>query len=111
MVEQVRVIREAETRVFMEGPEFCRHYVSTGRLTFGTSSLQPGQRGTIDTGHEHSDEVFYCIRGHVLVETVDSEHFELRAGDAICIPPGIPHTLINVGDEPALLSWSTGPTP
>jgi mannose-6-phosphate isomerase-like protein (cupin superfamily) len=106
-----RVIRRSEARPFMEGPELCRHYVSTGRVTFGTSSLQPGQRGAVDTGHEQSDEVFFCIEGHVLIYTEGTDHYELLPGDAIVIPPGIPHTLINVGDVPALVSWSAGPTP
>jgi mannose-6-phosphate isomerase-like protein (cupin superfamily) len=106
-----RVIRPADAESFMEGDEYCRHYVSTGRITFGTSSLQPGQRGAVDPGHPNSHEVFFCVRGHVLVHTTGREHFELWAGDAIVIPEGVPHTLINVGDEPALLSWSAGPTP
>jgi mannose-6-phosphate isomerase-like protein (cupin superfamily) len=106
-----RVIRLIDSESFMEGDEHCRHYVSTGKITFGTSSLQPGQRGTIDTGHPDSHEVFFCIQGIVLVHTEGREHFELRAGDAIVIPEGVPHTLINVGDVPALLSWSAAPTP
>jgi quercetin dioxygenase-like cupin family protein len=106
-----RVIRLAEAESFMEGDEHCRHYVSTGKITFGTSSLQPGQRGAVDTGHPASHEVFFCIRGHVLIHTEGREHFELWAGDAIVIPEGVPHTLINVGDDPAFVSWSAGPTP
>ena len=92
-----RVIRLAEAESFMEGDEHCRHYVSTGKITFGTSSLQPGQRGAVDTGHPASHEVFFVVRGHVLIHTEGREHFELRAGDAIVIPEGVPHTLINVG--------------
>jgi quercetin dioxygenase-like cupin family protein len=106
-----RVIRRLDAESFMEGDEHCRHYVSTGKITFGTSSLQPGQRGSVDTGHPSSHEVFFCIRGHVLIHTVDRQHFELEAGDAIVIPEGIPHTLINIGDEPATVSWSAAPTP
>lgn len=105
------VIREADATSFMEGDEFCRHYVSTGKITFGTSYLQPGHRGAVDTGHPTSHEIFFCIRGHVLIYTEDRDSFELREGDAIVIPEGVPHTLINVGDIPALVSWSAGPTP
>jgi mannose-6-phosphate isomerase-like protein (cupin superfamily) len=105
------VIREADTTTFMEGDEFCRRYVSTGKVTFGTSQLMPGQRGAIDTGHPDSHEVFFVIRGHVLVHTVEQEYFELRSGDAIVIPEGVPHTLINVGTTPALVSWSAAPSP
>ena len=105
------VIRERDSEVFMEGEEFCRHYVSTGKITFGTSSLQPGQRGAVDTGHPKSHEVFFCITGHVLVYSEGREHFELMQGDAVVIPEGVPHTLVNVGDVPALVSWSAAPTP
>ena len=113
MVEtaQTRVIRLADGESFMEGDEFCRHYVSTGKITFGTSSLQPGQRGAIDPGHPDSHEVFFVIRGHVLVNTEGRQHFELREGDAVLIAEGVPHTLINIGDEPALVRWCAAPTP
>lgn len=110
-IARPQVVRLKDAESFMEGDEHCRHYVSTGRITFGTSSLPPGQRGAVDTGHPTSHEVFFVIRGHVLINTEGREHFELWAGDAIVIPEGIPHTLINVGDEPALVSWSAAPTP
>src|ERR1035437_6031773 len=105
------VIRERDATAFMEGDEFCRHYVSTGKVTFGTSSLQPGQHGAVDTGHPNSHEVFFCISGHVLIHTEGREYLELTAGDAAIIPEGFPHMLVNVGDVPALVSWSAGPTP
>jgi len=105
------VIRQRDAQVFMDGDEFCRHYVSTGKVTFGTSSLQPGQHGAVDTGHPNSHEVFFCIRGHVLIYTEGRAYLELTEGDAAIIPEGVPHTLLNVGDVPALVSWSAGPTP
>jgi mannose-6-phosphate isomerase-like protein (cupin superfamily) len=105
------VIRERDAMPFMEGDEFCRHYVSTGKITFGTSSLQPGQHGAVDTGHPNSHEVFFCVRGHVLVYTEGREYAELYEGDAVVIPEGLPHTLFNVGETPAFVSWSAGPTP
>lgn len=105
------VIREADTMVFMEGDEFCREYVSTGKITFGTSLLMPGQRGTVDTGHPNSHEVFFVIRGHVLIYTSERDYFELQTGDAIIISEGVPHTLVNVGETSALVSWSAAPSP
>jgi mannose-6-phosphate isomerase-like protein (cupin superfamily) len=105
------VIREADTTVFTEGEEFCRQYASTGKITFGTSQLMPGQRGAVDPGHGSSHEVFFVIRGRVLVHTTERDYFELSAGDAIVIPEGVPHTLINVGETSALVSWSAAPSP
>jgi oxalate decarboxylase/phosphoglucose isomerase-like protein (cupin superfamily) len=105
------IIRQADTTVFMEGDEFCRQYVRTGKITFGTSRLMPGQRGAIDTGHPNSHEVFFVIQGHVLLSTSEHDYFELQAGDAIVIPEGVPHTLINIGETTALVSWSAAPSP
>lgn len=103
-----RVIRQAEARNFMEGPEHCREYVQTEKLWLGTSTLLPGQRGNIDAGHPSSQEVFFVCRGHVLLFD-EKQYYELLAGDAIWIPEGLPHTLINVGEEMAVLAWAGAP--
>ncbi len=103
-----QLIRQAEARNFMEGPEHCREYVKTEKLWLGTSTLPPGQRGNIDVGHPNSQEVFYVCRGHVLLFD-EKRYYELFAGDAILIPEGLPHTLINVGQETAVLAWAGAP--
>lgn len=104
----VRVVRQSQARNFMEGPEHCREYYRTPRLWFGTSALLPGQRGSIDTGHPNSEEVFFVCEGHVLMYD-EQEYYELFAGDSILMPPGVPHTLINIGDQPALIAWAGAP--
>ena len=103
-----RIIRQSEARNFMEGPEHCREYVKTARLWFGTSSLQVGERGAIDPGHANSEEVFFVCKGHVLLFD-EKQYYELHAGDAILIPEGLPHTLINVGEETAVIAWAGAP--
>ena len=103
-----QVARQAEARNFMEGPEHCREYVKAEKLWFGTSTLPPGQRGNIDVGHPNSQEVFFVCRGHVLLFD-EKQYYELFAGDAILIPEGLPHTLINVGEETAVLAWAGAP--
>lgn len=108
MEASARVIRQIEARNFMEGPEHCREYVKTPKLWLGTSTLQPGQRGAIDVGHPASQEVFFVCRGHVLLYD-ERQHYELFTGDAILIPEGLPHTLINVGEEPAVVVWAGAP--
>ena len=103
-----KLIRQTEARNFMEGPEHCREYVKTEKLWLGTSTLPPGQRGNIDVGHPNSQEVFFVCRGHVLLFD-EKQYYELFAGDAILIPEGLPHTLINVGEETAVLAWAGAP--
>ncbi len=105
---EARVIREIEARSFMDGQEHCREYLRTSKLWMGTSRLMPGQRGNIDPGHANSQEVFFVVRGHVLLFD-EKEHHELHAGDAIWIPEGLPHTLINIGEEMAVLAWAGAP--
>lgn len=105
------VVRKHEAELALEGVEVCRKYFETEKVTFGTSTLLPGQRGDIDTGHPNSHEVFFVVRGHILllVET-SGEIYELFEQDAILMPETVPHTLINIGDEPAVISWSKAPS-
>ncbi len=102
------LIRQSEARNFMEGPEHCREYVKTEKMWLGTSTLQPGQRGNIDPGHPNSQEVFFVCKGHVLLFD-EKQYYELFTGDAIFIPEALPHTLINVGEETAVLAWAGAP--
>ena len=67
-----------------------------------------GQRGNIDLGHKNSVEVFYLCTGHVLLFD-EKQYYELFAGDAIFIPEELPHTLINIGDDTAVLVWAGAP--
>jgi len=107
----VKIVRKSDSRTFMEGPELCREYFVTEKITFGTSTLLPGQRGEIDTGHPSSHEVFFVVRGHVLLYIKEqNKYLELFSEDAILMPEGVSHTLINIGEETAVLSWSKAPS-
>jgi len=107
---EIKLVRKNEARNFMEGPEHCREYLKTDKLLFGTSTLPPGQRGAIDTGHPNSHEVFFVSRGHVLLYVEErDEYFELEEQDIILMPEGVSHTLINVGEETAVVTWSMAP--
>lgn len=108
MDSKAKLIRKRDARNFMEGAEHCREYVRDSLLWFGLSVIPPGQRGEIDHGHERSEEVFYCAEGHVLVYDGDC-YLELQGGDALHIPPGLPHTILNVGDQPATVVWAGAP--
>ena len=102
------VVRSTDARVFMEGPELCREFVRMPKMWLGTSTLPPGQRGNIDVGHKDSVEVFYLCAGHVLLFD-ETCYYELFAGDSIFIPEQLPHTLINIGQETAMLVWAGAP--
>jgi mannose-6-phosphate isomerase-like protein (cupin superfamily) len=107
---EVQVVKKEDARNFMEGVEHCREYLKTEKILFGSSELLPGQRGAKDPGHPDSHEVFFVAKGSVLmfVEERD-EYYELDEGDCILMPEGISHTLINIGEEKALVTWSMAP--
>ena len=107
----IKVIRKNDARLFLEGSEVCREYLVTDKITFGTSTLQPGERGEIDRGHPASHEIFFVVKGHVILFVESSGiYYELFEHDAILMPEGVPHTLINIGSQEAILSWSKAPS-
>ncbi|MFB6300216.1 MAG: cupin domain-containing protein [Halobacteriales archaeon] len=52
--------------------------------------------------HRHPDheELFYLLDGRLEVETADGT-MEVRAGEALFIPPDAPNKAIAIGDDPA----------
>lgn len=106
---ETKVVKASKANIFLEGVEVCRQYFQTEKITFGTSQLHPGQTGAVDPGHANSHEVFYVVRGSVLLRCGD-QLYELNEGDAQIIPPTMPHQLTNIGNEIAIVSWSMAPS-
>ncbi|QJU55126.1 cupin domain-containing protein [Herbiconiux sp. KACC 21604] len=108
MTTTASTVRLTEATEFYEGPELCREYFRNDLLWFGTSVVEPGEIGGLDAGHARSWEVFYCTEGEAVVDDGSAEHV-LRAGDALTIPPGVPHTIHNRGSERVVIVWAGGP--
>jgi oxalate decarboxylase/phosphoglucose isomerase-like protein (cupin superfamily) len=107
---ELTLVRQQEAEVFMEGGELVRLYAHTDKITFSVATIPPGQKGMLDPGHEGAHEVAYVIKGHLMFEFPDSKKWlELRTGDAVIIPEGEAHSVINVGEETATVSWSLAP--
>lgn len=108
---EVKVVKQDEARSFWEGPELCREYFKTEKITFGTSTLKPGETGAIDRGHKASHEIFFVVRGSVILRTPDTDtKYQLQEGDAIIMPETVPHELTNIGEDIAIVSWSLAPS-
>jgi len=101
------VIRAGASRAFMEGDEACREYVRTPSFWMGTSRLPPGTAGDVDPGHTDHAEMFLVMSGSASISTGQAI-YELGEGDALFIPPTIPHTLRNDGAAEAVLVWAAG---
>lgn len=106
---ETKIVRASEAKIFLEGVEVCREYFSTEKITFGTSTLHPGQTGAVDSGHINAHEVFFVAKGSVLLRCGE-KLYELHEGDAQIIPPEMPHQLTNIGDCIAVVSWSMAPS-
>ena len=109
-MKDVKVIRRNEAKVFMDEAEQCRHYITTSKITFGTSRLLPGTRGGVDPGHNDGEEIFYVAKGSVICYFPKQNlHRELLEGDIVLIPPSEPHQLINEYSEETVICWSLAP--
>jgi mannose-6-phosphate isomerase-like protein (cupin superfamily) len=60
--------------------------------------VAPGAR-TLLHRHRAAEEIYHVTRGAGRM-TLGGRTLELRAGDSVCIAPGTPHCVENVGDEP-----------
>jgi len=105
-----KIIHQKDANAFLDEDELCREYFKTEKITFGMSILKSGKTGGLDKGHAEADEVFFCVKGHVLCYFPEDDHYyELEAGDALLIPPKTGHRLTNIGDEEAVITWSCAP--
>jgi len=81
---EVKVVREDQTCVFMDGSEVCCEYVVSGKIAFGSSTLLPRQTGAVDSGHLNSQEIFYVSRGEVLMRTPSNgKYYQLKKRETL----------------------------
>jgi quercetin dioxygenase-like cupin family protein len=71
--------------------------VSGCEQTFGVSRIGPGQKNPLHY-HPNCEEILYVVSGRC-DHTFDGETASLAAGDAIVIPCGVRHNLVNTGEE------------
>lgn len=107
-----KIVHLRDTVASMDEGEQVRQYFATDKITFGMSILLPGKVGGLDRGHAEADEVFFCIKGHVLVYFPEDDHYyEIEKDDALLIPPRTGHKIFNIGEEEAVITWSCAPHP
>ncbi|WP_042395289.1 cupin domain-containing protein [Streptacidiphilus carbonis] len=72
------------------------------RLGIGEITLAPHSEGPPQHRHAEHDEGFYVVSG-CAVFTVGRTSHEAPAGTLVMVPPGVPHTFANPGDQPVVL--------
>ena len=58
--------------------------------------------------HPRTEEIYYVLRGRGLM-ILGNERKAVGPGDGILIPPGIPHRIRNVGQEPLVFLCCCSP--
>lgn len=71
-------------------------------------AVVPPGRDTIEHYHRTSEEIYLFTAGTGRMRLGDDER-DVRAGDCVVIPPGVPHKLWNDGGEPLVLLCCCAP--
>lgn len=77
------------------------------RVSLAEATLEAGE-ATVRHHHRESEEIYYLIEGAGLME-LDGETRDVRAGDAILIPPGAWHKIRAGADGPLRLLCACAP--
>ncbi|MFC1415626.1 cupin domain-containing protein [Streptacidiphilus cavernicola] len=72
------------------------------RLGIGEITLAPHSAGPPQHRHARHDEGFYVVSGTARFTVGDTE-YEAPTGSTVMVPPGVPHTFANPGDQPVVL--------
>jgi mannose-6-phosphate isomerase-like protein (cupin superfamily) len=72
------------------------------RLGIGEITLAPHAAGPPQHRHSQHDEGFYVVSGTARF-TVGHTEYDAPAGTLVMVPPGVPHTFANPGDQPVVM--------
>ncbi|WP_329129033.1 cupin domain-containing protein [Streptomyces sp. NBC_01476] len=72
------------------------------RLGIGEITLAPHSAGPPQHRHAEHDEGFYVVSGTARFTVGHTDH-DAPAGTLVMVPPGVPHTFANPGDEPVVM--------
>lgn len=74
-----------------------------------TLSTIPRGAGSDDEVHDHSDQIFYIIKGEMKVSANGQQLEVVRAGDGLLVEAGDVHAVANDGEEDCVFCCITVP--
>ena len=80
--------------------EFLARTKDTPRFNLSLITIQPHRDGPPIHQHAAEDDSFYMLDGE-LTFIVDDEEVVAGPGTFVLVPPEVPHSFANRGDEPA----------
>lgn len=98
----------ADIETLTEANTAFRHVLYTGKhLQLVLMALKPGEDIGMET-HKTHDQFFRIEKGQGKV-VIDGATHKVKGGDAIIVPAGAQHNLINTGEKPLRLYTLYGP--
>jgi len=97
----IKNLNEVEPFITKDGSEIrelLAHRNSAIRNQSVAEARLPAGASTQEHFHPRAEEIYYITHGTGKIQ-IENETREVRAGDAIAIPPGKKHKLWNTGNE------------
>ena len=79
------------------------------RILVGLNAFEPGQEHTLHA-HADMDKVYFVVSGHG-VFLLEGRELDMRGGEMLIAPQGVPHGIRNTGDERLLVIAILAPSP
>jgi mannose-6-phosphate isomerase-like protein (cupin superfamily) len=95
-------------RRFM-GLMFEQDITPTASMAVGIVILPPETEQPKLSHHDESEEVYYIVRGKGRF-VLDEEEYDVEAGTAVYVAPGVGHRAINSGTEEMEMFWVNAPS-
>jgi len=80
-------------------PLIARQYIVGVNTMLARIVLKKGAR--VPVHHHFHEQISHVVEG-ALNFVVDGKEIRVRAGDVLCIPPGVPHEVVALEDSVAL---------
>lgn len=81
---------------------------TNGELLEIEVTYKPRSKRPPEHYHPQQEERFELLSG-ILAAKIGDQEFRFEPGDQFVVPPGTPHWMHNISDEPARLIWQTRP--
>jgi mannose-6-phosphate isomerase-like protein (cupin superfamily) len=81
--------------------------IQASNFSLGHVTLEPNG-GQVPWHNQEQEEIYFILEGTGEM-CLGTERAELRAGQAVYIPPGVFHQLTNTGSEPMIMIYCYGP--
>ncbi len=99
--DRLIVMRPEEHAVFNSEKMGKTTLFSSDHLSVGLNAFEPGQEHPLHA-HDSMDKVYHVVAGHG-VFLLEGRELDMRSGEMLIAPEGVPHGIRNTGEERLLV--------